>query len=183
MHIFPGACYPFPDPLVPAESPCQPSLPYLLKHSSTWLQGGSYPFWCWQWVKPIYEARGGKGWMLSGVMLLICHRNHKGWRSVWKAPTVQAEMGSQWLKGSVIAVSKHLENNHRKWKQDLLQERPEDRTQAAGERVGVQRGGCQLSGKAYPGSPEHSNPACACSLGPTKARGSPLGKDRCPIKS
>lgn len=92
-------------------------------------------------------------------------------------------MGSQWLKGSVIAVSKHLGNNHRKWKKDLLQERPEDRIQTAGERVGVQGGGCQMIEKAYPGSLEHSNTACVCSLGPTKAKGSPLGEDQCPIKS
>lgn len=38
--------------------------------------------------------------------------------------TGQAQMGGWRLKGNVIAVSKHLENNHRKWKQDLLGERP-----------------------------------------------------------
>lgn len=70
-----------------------------------------------------------------------------------------------------------------KWKQDLLQERTEDRTRAAGQRVGVQRGDCQLIGKAYPETLEHSNPACVSSLGLTKSRGSLLGEDQCPIKS
>lgn len=73
--------------------------------------------------------------------------------------TVQAQMGGWRLKGNVIAVSKHLENNHRKWKQDLLGQRPEGRARSAGWRVGVQRAGYHLIGKTYPGSLEHLSSA------------------------
>lgn len=162
MHIFLGPrVITFQIPRFPLRAPSQHSLTYLLECASTWLQGGGYGFWYWQWVEPVYEAGGGEGWRLSRVMLLIYITEAMSDGGVYERTlTVQAQMGGWWLKGNVIAVSKHLENSHRKWKQDLLGERPEGRAWAAGWRVGVQRTGYHLIGKTYPGSLEHLNSAC-----------------------
>lgn len=166
MHIFLGPpCYHFPDS---HGSPWEPP-PSIPRHSSLIVPppgfkeeaiafdtgSGLSPSMKWE----VARDGGWAGWCYSHITEAMSDGG-----VYERTLTVQAQMGGWRLKGNVIAVSKHLENNHRKWKQDLLGERPGVQSSSCWVEVGVQRAGYHLIGKTYPGSLEHLNSARALPL-------------------